>query len=151
MRSYSTSLLRLQEREVSSRKMALKPYIPKMEEQLPDGEQTVVVMDIKEMSNRFYKPGEPENRQKQYQIKVEGLSNNGIATAWFGNSLGDKANLTSFAAVVLDKKGLTQEEKENLDLEELVGKELIAQIEHKKDSNGNVWARVTGWRPLKSS
>lgn len=128
--------------------MALKAYVPEIVT-MPEGDHKVKVKSVEEIVNQFAKPTDPAHRQKQFKWTLEDEKVEGIAIMWTGTALTDKSNLLSWVEAVLNWGHVANKKAmEELDLESLVGKEVMVRIENKTDSKGNQWAKVTKWWPV---
>lgn len=119
---------------------------------IPEGSYPVTILSFEEVTNTYYKEGEPEHRKTRLTWNFEMPDGVSIIKYFTGKNLGStKANLVKLVAAVLGKspKQLTDKDKE-IDTEKIIGKKVMIKVVHIEDEEeeGQMWHRIQSVKPI---
>ena len=121
---------------------------------VPDaGEHLVTIMSVTETPNKFYNPSvDSELKKNQLAWEFAYVKKPEMRIKiWSSLSLSSYKGVGSKAMKIAEAalgKTLTDQEKEDFDTEELIGKKLLIRVEH-VTKDGNINAKITAFAPSK--
>lgn len=121
---------------------------------VPDaGKVLAKLVSVESVENKFYDSKEqPEDRKNQLEWIFEYEEKAGMQVRiWSTFSVstykGKKSKALTISEALLGHE-LTDEEKENFETEELVGKKCFLTVKHEKKEDGNIYAKVLDFEPV---
>lgn len=121
---------------------------------VPDaGKVLAKLMSVESVENKFYdskKQSEDRKEQLEWIFEYEdkpGMQVRIWSTFSVSSYKGKKSKALTISEALLGHE-LTDEEKENFETEELVGKKCFLTVKHEKKEDGNIYAKVLDYEPI---
>lgn len=132
------------------------PKLRYKEYSTPDkGKQLCVLVDVKEIENKFYNPQqdkEDKSTRLDWLFAYEAKSDMRVHV-WTSTTMtvfnGKKSNALKLIEALMDKELGADEIKTGLeDTTDLLGKKCYMQVKHEKDAKGNIQAKVADFEGI---
>lgn len=121
---------------------------------VPDaGKVLAKLVSVNSVENKFYdSKNQSEDRKEQLEWVFEYEEKPGMqvriwSTFSVSSYKGKKSKALTISEALLGHE-LTDEEKENFETEELVGKKCFLTVKHEKKEDGNIYAKVLDYEPV---
>lgn len=119
---------------------------------VPEGKTTLTLREVKMLDNRFWKPGESEEKKIRLQWffdvdDVQDAEVTKFSSSQFGVYKGKQSNALALTEALLGRK-LANEEVKELDTDILVGRKMNAMIVHELREDGRTFNDIDSFGQL---